>query len=73
MSNPVDFQQQMNVLRRAYMEVLPIRVRQIETLWMAACDGTCTQAGLNALYKAVHQLNGSGETFGLAELPASTP
>ena len=72
MSNPVDFQQQMNVLRRAYMEVLPIRVRQIETLWMAACDGTCTQAGLHTLYEAVHQLNGSGETFGLAEITAST-
>ena len=72
MSNPVDFQQQMNVLRRVYLEQLPIRVRQIETLWTAACDGTCTQAGLNTLYETVHQLNGSGETFGLAEITAST-
>ncbi len=72
MSNPVDFQQQMNALRRVYLEQLPIRVRQIETLWTAACDGTCTQASLNTLYEAVHQLNGSGETFGLAEITAST-
>ncbi len=72
MSNPVEFQQEMSVLRQAYVEQLPTRIRQIETLWMAACNGTCTQAGLNTLYKAVHQLNGSGETFGLAEITAST-
>ena len=47
MSKLVDFQQQMNALRQAYVEQLPTRIRQIETLWMAACNGTCTQAGLN--------------------------
>ena len=72
MSDSVDSQQQLNALRRVYLEQLPIRVRQIETLWQATCDGTCTQAGLHALHKSVHQLNGSGETFGLAEITAST-
>ncbi len=62
----------MDVLRRVYLEQLPIRVRQIEALWQATCDGTCTQEGLHVLHKSVHQLNGSGETFGLAEITAST-
>ena len=72
MSDPVDFQKQMDVLRRVYLEQLPIRVRQIEALWQATCDGTCTQEGLHVLHKSVPQLNGSGETFGLAEITAST-
>ncbi len=54
------------------MEKLPARIGQIESLWVAACEGACSQEELNTLYEAVHQLNGSGGVFGLAEVTAST-
>ena len=72
MSEPEDFQQQLNDLRRAYLKKLPARISQIESLWVAACEGSCSQEDLNTLYEAVHQLNGSGAAFGLAEVTAST-
>ena len=54
------------------MKKLPARIGQIESLWVAACEGSCSQEDLNTLYEAVHQLNGSGAAFGLAEVTAST-
>ena len=62
----------MNALRQAYLEKLPDRVRQIESLWGAACEGACSQAELNTLYQAAHQLNGSGDSFGFAAISEAT-
>ena len=72
MSKLIDFQQQLNALRQAYLEKLPARVRQIESLWAAACDGACSQDELNTLYEAAHQLNGSGDSFGFQEITEAT-
>ena len=72
MPEPEEIQQQLNALRRAYLKKLPARIGQIESLWVAASEGTCSQEDLNTLYEAVHQLNGSGAAFGLAEVTAST-
>lgn len=62
----------MDALRQAYVEQLPARVHQIESLWQAACEGVATQDELYALYQDVHQLNGSGETFGFGTITEAT-
>lgn len=68
MADPAaESQEKMRVLREAYAEQLPEKIRQIED----ACAGyqsRLDEETLHALHRMVHGLTGSGATFGFAEL-----
>lgn len=72
MTNPDAFKIQMQALHRAYVEQLPGKVAQIESLWKSVCLGRFTKEELSSLYHLVHKLSGSGPTFGFTALTEKT-
>lgn len=60
---PVDFKQELQALKQAYIKDLPARVQEIYD-WLAVADETKIQAALLAL----HNLSGSAKIYGIAEL-----
>lgn len=58
------FQQQMHVARREYVKDLPQKIRQIQQLSSQVYSGNLNQDAHSELYRIVHNLAGSGATFG---------
>lgn len=55
-------------LQRDYLVQLPHRLATIEELWARVVDGDWTGEPAGELHRLVHNLTGSGKTFGVAEL-----
>lgn len=57
-------------LKREYAAALPDKLQELQKNWRAA-QGTGEREPLVAMYRAAHQLTGSGATYGFAEITAT--
>ncbi|NOQ17181.1 MAG: response regulator [Methyloprofundus sp.] len=65
MANKSDFfELRLNELNQDYVDSLPEKIRQIETLWRGLVKHDLDAKDLKLLYQGIHSLNGSGATFG---------
>lgn len=66
MSNP-DIEARLAELKQAYMASLAAKHLSLVTLWAGLCT-QWTSVGFDELYRLVHSLAGSAETFGFADI-----
>ena len=57
-------EQRLNLLNQDYVNSLPEKIQQIESLWKKITKDESNSEELNKLYQCIHSLNGSGATFG---------
>ena len=57
-------EQRLNQLNQDYVDSLPEKICQIETLWRGLVKDELDANNLKLLYQCIHSLNGSGATFG---------
>lgn len=62
------FAERYKKLKGDYLQRLPEKVQQLEAIWGHLQQDPSNIAGLELLYIHVHGLNGSGATYGFAEL-----
>ena len=65
---PAGLRERLDALRARYKAELPGRIDGAKVLWAAVRDGANVGSGLSQLYRAVHNLAGSGATFGYSDL-----
>ncbi|MBI3914901.1 MAG: diguanylate cyclase [Chloroflexi bacterium] len=70
MSNSTEFEKQLQVLRDAYIESLPEKIRQLNIAW-ENLEKNWRVENLRELYRHAHSLAGSGATFGFSDLSAA--
>ncbi|MEM6645376.1 MAG: response regulator [Bacteroidota bacterium] len=58
-------QQRLSALRAAYLNALPERLGEIDMLWAAAQENPAHRPTLQQLHRALHNLAGSGLTYGV--------
>lgn len=63
-----DFQTKLKVLSDAYAAQLPENLSQIEQAWSQLPRGEWDEEGFQVLHRMVHNLTGSGKTFGFSLL-----
>ena len=66
--SPEEFQRMIAPLRDEYRAALPATLALITQLWQSVLDSKETQTDRETLRREVHNLAGTGTTFGLAEL-----
>jgi len=72
MENPTPaFQQQLNALRSAYAQQLPRKARHIQDAWHALDKARPDAEGLNTLLRLLHNLAGSGASYGFPAVSAA--
>jgi len=67
-NHSVDIQSELALLRKEYATRLSGRFDNIDTLWMELRQDISNDSVLLSLYSQLHQLAGSGSTFGYARL-----
>lgn len=65
---PSDFDAQIRALNDKFQQLLPGKLRDIETAWHAAKTTSVASDAFENLLRLVHTLAGSGTTFGFAHL-----
>ncbi|MCK9386983.1 MAG: Hpt domain-containing protein [Sulfuritalea sp.] len=68
MANPADLQAQLKVMRIGYAANLPGKLEEIERAWERLSTDKWSEDGIQAMHRMVHNLTGSGKTFGFALL-----
>jgi len=68
MADFAELQAQLKILSDAYAAQLPEKFIQIEQAWGQLSRGQWDEEGFQALHRMVHNLTGSGKTFGFALL-----
>lgn len=58
----------LKALEEKYAKQFPARTEEIRSLWGKVSDGECDRDSLDALYRVVHGLAGSGATFGFPKI-----
>lgn len=66
--NEVNWQEKLAYLRTAYAQALPEKLKQIDAAALDWYKTPTSRDKLEALYLLVHNLAGSGATFGFTEL-----
>jgi len=61
-------QAKLKTLSDAYAAQLPEKIRQIQQTWRDLPRDQFNEAGLETMHRMVHNLTGSGKTFGFARL-----
>jgi len=57
-------EQRLELLNQEYVDSLPEKINEIETLWRGLVKHDLDATHVKLLYQAIHSLNGSGATFG---------
>ncbi len=60
--------ERLKVLGEKYAKQFPERTEEIRSLWGKVSGGECDRDALDALYRVVHGLAGSGATFGFPKV-----
>lgn len=68
MADFAELQAQLKTLSDAYAAHLPEKFIQIEQAWGQLSRGEWDEEGFQALHRMVHNLSGSGKTFGFTSL-----
>jgi HPt (histidine-containing phosphotransfer) domain-containing protein len=66
--SPEEFQRMIAPLRDEYLAALPATLALIAQLWQSVLDGKETAMDRDTLRREVHNLAGTGSTFGLSRL-----
>jgi diguanylate cyclase (GGDEF)-like protein len=65
---PEAFRRQLAVLRQEYGDLVPSKVKEISTAWESLAPHEVDWEALRTIHRQVHNLAGSGATFGFAAL-----